>query len=65
MAAGLASLTRRRAEEIHAEHLALIEAIAERDGDRAEQLAAAHVRGARDRLVHLNADAASTAAMTD
>ena len=62
MAAGLASLTRRRAEEIHAEHLALIAAIAERDGDRAEQLAAAHVRGARDRLVHLgggetNADA--------
>ena len=61
MAAGLASLTRRRAEEIHAEHLALIAAIAERDGDRAEQLASAHVRGARDRLVHLgdeaNADA--------
>jgi DNA-binding GntR family transcriptional regulator len=65
MAAGLASLTRRRAEEIHAEHLALIAAIAERDGDRAEQLAAAHVRGARDRLVHLNADEANTAAMTD
>lgn len=62
MASGLASLTRRRAEEIHAEHLALIAAIAARDGDRAEQLAAAHVRGARDRLVHLgdgeaNADA--------
>jgi len=53
MAAGLASLTRRRAEEIHAEHLALIDAIAERDGDRAERLASAHVRGARDRLVHL------------
>jgi DNA-binding GntR family transcriptional regulator len=65
MAAGLASLTRRRAEEIHAEHLALIASIAERDGDRAEQLASAHVRGARDRLVHLNADAASTAAITD
>jgi DNA-binding GntR family transcriptional regulator len=62
MAAGLANLTRRRAEEIHAEHLALIAAIAEHDGDRAEQLASAHVRGARDRLVHLsggemNADA--------
>ncbi len=56
MAAGLASLTRRRAEEIHAEHLALIAAIAERDGDRAEQLASAHVRGARDRLVHLGGD---------
>lgn len=51
MAAGLASLTSRRAEEIHAEHLALIAAIAERDGDRAEHLASAHVRGARDRLV--------------
>jgi DNA-binding GntR family transcriptional regulator len=56
MAAGIASLTRRRAEEIHAEHLALIAAIAERDGDRAEQLASAHVRGARDRLVHLGGD---------
>jgi DNA-binding GntR family transcriptional regulator len=57
MASGLASLTDRRAEEIHAEHLALIAAIAARDGDRAEQLAAAHVRGARDRLVHLGDDA--------
>lgn len=54
MAAGLASLTRRRAEEVHAEHLALIAAIAARDGDRAELLASAHVRGARDRLIHLN-----------
>jgi DNA-binding GntR family transcriptional regulator len=51
MAAGLVSLTSRRAEEVHAEHLALIDAIAERDGDRAERLASAHVRGARDRLV--------------
>jgi len=51
MTAGLASLTRPRAEEIHAEHLALIAAIAERDGDRAEQLASAHVRAARDRWV--------------
>lgn len=51
MAAGLASLTARRAEEIHAEHLALIEAIAAGDGDRAEDLARAHVRDARDRLV--------------
>ena len=59
MAAGLASLTRRRAEEIHAEHLALIAAIAKRDGDRAERLAAAHVRGARDRLVHLSNDETS------
>jgi DNA-binding GntR family transcriptional regulator len=59
MAAGLASLTRRRAEEIHAEHVALIAAIAARDGDRAEQLATAHVRGARDRLVHLRDDSAN------
>lgn len=51
MTAGLASLTRRRAEEIHAEHMALVEAIAARDGDRAERLAASHVHGARDRLV--------------
>jgi DNA-binding GntR family transcriptional regulator len=57
MASGLASLTSRRAEEIHAEHLALIAAIADRDGDRAEQLASAHVRGARDRLVHLGDEA--------
>jgi DNA-binding GntR family transcriptional regulator len=53
MAAGLASLTTRRADEIHAEHLALIAAIAEHDGDRAERLASEHVRGARDRLVDL------------
>ncbi|WP_044588270.1 GntR family transcriptional regulator [Bradyrhizobium sp. LTSPM299] len=51
MVVGLATLTSRRAGEIHAEHLALIDAIAERDGDRAERLASAHVRGARDRLV--------------
>lgn len=51
MSAGLASLTSRRAEDIHEEHLALVAAIAARDGDRAEQLASAHVRGARDRLV--------------
>jgi DNA-binding GntR family transcriptional regulator len=57
MVVGLASLTSRRAGEIHAEHLALIDAIAERDGDRAERLASAHVRGARDRLV-AQADAA-------
>ena len=54
MTAGLASLTPRRAEDIHAEHLAIIAAIADRDGDRAEHLAAAHVRGARDRLVYLS-----------
>ena len=52
MTAGLASLTSRRAEESHAEHLEIIAAIDERDGDRAEHLAAAHVRGARDRLVY-------------
>ena len=56
MTAGLASLTSRRAEEIHAEHLALIAAIADGDGDRAERLATAHVQGARDRLVHLSDD---------
>jgi DNA-binding GntR family transcriptional regulator len=62
MAAGLASLTPRRAEEIHAEHMALVAAIAERNGDRAEQLASAHVRGARDRLVHLGGGEASAEA---
>jgi DNA-binding GntR family transcriptional regulator len=51
MTAGLVSLTSRRAREIHDEHLALIGAIARRDGDRAERLASAHVRRARDRLV--------------
>ena len=51
MAAGLVSLTTRRAQEIHDEHLALIRAIAKRDGDRAERLASAHVLRARDRLV--------------
>jgi DNA-binding GntR family transcriptional regulator len=56
MAAGLASLTARRAEEIHAEHLALVTAIAGRDGDEAERLARAHVLGARDRLVHASGD---------
>jgi DNA-binding GntR family transcriptional regulator len=62
MAAGLASLTPRRAEEIHAEHMALVAAIAERNGDRAERLASAHVRGARDRLVHLGGGEASAEA---
>jgi DNA-binding GntR family transcriptional regulator len=52
MAAGLASLTERRAEEIHDEHLALRSAIAESDGDLAQQLAAEHVQSARDRIVH-------------
>jgi DNA-binding GntR family transcriptional regulator len=65
IAAGLASLTSRRAEEIHAEHLALIAAIAERDGDRAEYLAAAHVRGARDRLIHLSDDETSVGSLSD
>lgn len=54
MSAGLASLSNRRAEEIHDEHLAIIAAIAARDGDRAERLATAHVRGARDRLIDLS-----------
>lgn len=56
MAAGLASLTDRRAEEIHDEHMALISAIAAGDGDRAEQLAASHVRSARDRIVHASTE---------
>jgi DNA-binding GntR family transcriptional regulator len=53
MSAGLANLTSRRAEEIHAEHLAIIDASAEGDGDSAEKLARAHVEGARERLIHL------------
>ena len=57
MSAGLASLTSRRTGEIHAEHMALIAAIAAKDGDRAESLASAHVRAARDRLVYLSAGA--------
>lgn len=65
MTAGLASLTNRRAQEIHAEHLGLIAAIAERDGDRAEQLAAAHVRGARDRLVYLSDSGVRSSPETD
>jgi DNA-binding GntR family transcriptional regulator len=65
MTAGLASLTPRRAEEIHAEHLAIIEAISGRDGDRAEQLATEHVRGARDRLVYLSEGNVRTVDRTD
>jgi DNA-binding GntR family transcriptional regulator len=53
MSAGLANLTSRRAEEIHAEHLAIIDAIEKGDGDLAEKLARAHVEGARERLIHL------------
>ena len=56
MATGLASLTSPRAGEIHAEHLALIAAIAERDGDRAAHLATSHVLGARERLIHLKTE---------
>lgn len=52
MNAGLATLTRRRAEEIHKEHLAIIDAIEKRDVDLAESLASAHVRGALDRIVY-------------
>ena len=59
MTAGLVSLSARRADEIHAEHLAIIEAIADQDGDRAERLASAHVCGARDRLVRLSSAASS------
>lgn len=53
MAAGLASLTGRRAEEIHAEHVALIDALEAKDADLAQRLAYAHVLSARDRIVHL------------
>lgn len=60
MATGLATLSARRVDEIHAEHLAIVAAIANGDGDRAEQLAILHVHGARDRLVLL--DAAETRA---
>jgi DNA-binding GntR family transcriptional regulator len=52
MASGLATLTPHRAEEIHAEHLALVAAIEARDGDRAERIATAHVRDALARLVY-------------
>jgi DNA-binding GntR family transcriptional regulator len=55
MSAGLATLTSRRTEDIHAEHLEILAAIAERDGDRAESLAIAHVHGARDRLIDTEA----------
>ena len=64
MTAGLASLTSRRAAESHAEHLEIIAAIDERDGDRAEHLAAAHVRGARDRLVY-NRDGTNSSNQSD
>jgi DNA-binding GntR family transcriptional regulator len=52
MRAGLATVTRRRAEEIHKEHLAIIDAIERRDAQLAESLASAHVRGALDRIVY-------------
>ena len=52
MASGLATLTPHRAEEIHAEHLALVAAIEAQDGDRAERIATAHVRDALARLVY-------------
>jgi DNA-binding GntR family transcriptional regulator len=52
MRAGLATMTRRRAVEIHEEHLAIIDAIEKRDSQRAESLASAHVRGALDRIVY-------------
>ena len=65
MAAGLASLTSPRAGEIHSEHVALITAIAESDGDRASYLATVHVLGARDRLVHLDVDAKNPEFFTD
>jgi DNA-binding GntR family transcriptional regulator len=52
MRAGLATMTRRRAYEIHEEHLAIIDAIEGRDAQRAESLASAHVRGALERIVY-------------
>jgi DNA-binding GntR family transcriptional regulator len=52
MRAGLATITRRRADEIHKEHLAIIDAIERRDAALAESLASAHVRGALERIVY-------------
>jgi DNA-binding GntR family transcriptional regulator len=57
MVGGLASLSNLRAERVHAEHVALINAISRKDGDRAERLASEHVLSARDRLVHPEAAA--------
>ena len=51
--------------KIHSEHVALITAIAESDGDRASYLATVHVLGARDRLVHLDVDAKNPKSFTD
>jgi DNA-binding GntR family transcriptional regulator len=56
MSAGLVSLPGDRAKEIHAEHLSIISAIEDHEGDRAERLATAHVLGGRDRMVHLDDD---------
>lgn len=56
MTAGLVRLPGNRAKEIHAEHLSIISAIEDRDGDRAERLATAHVLGGRARMVHLESD---------
>ena len=50
MVAGLATMSPTRAKEIHAEHIAIVRAIAARDGAKAERLASQHVIGARDRL---------------
>jgi DNA-binding GntR family transcriptional regulator len=52
MRAGLATMTRRRAEEVHVEHLAIIDAIERRDADLAESLAVSHVLGALERIVY-------------
>ncbi|WP_158906990.1 GntR family transcriptional regulator [Burkholderia sp. L27(2015)] len=65
MTAGLASLQSRRAEEIHAEHLDIIAAIAAHDGDRAEKLAIAHVRGALHRLIYLSDDELGASALAN
>lgn len=56
MVGGLASLSNPRAETIHAEHLDLIAAIAEKNSAMAERLASEHVLSARDRLVHVDAE---------
>ncbi|MGB8414743.1 GntR family transcriptional regulator [Paraburkholderia sp.] len=52
MQAGLASMSRRRADVIHSEHLAIITAISNRDADLAERLASAHVKGGLQRMVY-------------
>ena len=57
MVGGFATLTPRRAEEMHAEHEALLAAIRRRDADAAERIAREHAVGAQRRLIHAAAAA--------